>query len=61
MNENSNISCDGCGKRVDMYYCTRTFVNHRWYYFCHTCEKNGKAGIIARRLFEDERNKSGAE
>ena len=50
------VHCHGCGKIIDMYYCSRTFVNGGWLFFCDECEKNG---TWARRV-KDERKASGA-
>ena len=58
----NEIKCEGCGKSIDKYYCSRTFVGGNWHYFCEECCETGRAGKIVGRLFKDEFNKQiGAE
>lgn len=54
-------NCDGCGKRVDMYYCSRTFAGHRWHFFCEECARSGKNMRTISKETENDENKSGAE
>lgn len=56
------VTCEGCLLQIEPHRCTRTFIGGRWHYFCPSCERNGEAGIVVRRLLKDERKKkSGAE
>ena len=60
MSENRNVNCDGCGKVVDMYYCSRTLGDTRWLFFCKECETNGTWGKVVNKAVKDEKQKSGA-
>lgn len=60
MPDNRNVKCDGCGKSVDMYYCSRTLGDNRWLFFCKECETNGTWAKVVNKAVKDEKQKSGA-
>ena len=41
MDKDTLVSCKGCGKHIDMYYCTRTLMDSGWFFFCDECANNG--------------------
>lgn len=61
MDKDTLVSCKGCGKHVDMYYCTRTLMNSGWFFFCDECANNGTWARVINKAVKDEQNKSGAE
>lgn len=47
------VKCSGCGKEIDMDYCSCSMVDGNWYFFCDKCEKTDKRTKTLQAVYKD--------
>ena len=62
MNKERLVKCEGCGKPIDMYYCTRTLVDSGWLFFCDECANSSTwAKVVNKAVKNGKQKQSDAE